>query len=51
MKYIIIDLKTKKALYGAASKTLAFDSYEIADAVAFQFFISKEEYMIIACFI
>jgi hypothetical protein len=51
MKYIVVDLKTKKALYGAGNKTLTFSTVEIAEEVGSQFFVNKEEYMIIACFI
>jgi|LakMenE01Jun11ns_1017448.scaffolds.fasta_scaffold6897016_2 hypothetical protein len=51
MKYIIVDLRTKKALYGAGNKTLSFSSFELADEVGSQFFLNKEEYMVIGCFI
>lgn len=51
MKYTIVDLRTKKALYGAGNKTLLFSSFELADEVGSQFFLNKEEYMVIACFI
>lgn len=51
MKYIVVDLRTKKALYGVGNKTLTFSSHEIAEEVGSQFFFSKDDYMIIACFI
>jgi len=51
MKYIVVDLRTKQALYGAERKTLRFSSPEIAEEVGSHFFVNKEDYMIVACFI
>lgn len=51
MKYIIIDLKTTKALYGINNKTLSFSTYDIAEEVAKQFFNEKSDYLIISCYI
>jgi len=45
--WIIIDLSTKKALYGAETKTLQFSSEQIALEVASQFFLNENKYMII----
>lgn len=47
MKYIIVDLVTKKALYGVKQKTLVFSSEAIAIEVAKQFFFNDENYIII----
>lgn len=46
-KYIIIDINTKKALYGIGVKTLLFSSHKIALEVADQFFDHGDKYIII----
>ena len=47
MKFIIIDNKTKKALYGVNNKTLKFSTYGIAEEVATQFFNTLEDFTIV----
>ena len=47
MKWIIIDLKTRRALYGVLGKTLKFSTKEIAEEVASQFFEKAETYMVV----
>lgn len=47
MKYIIIDARTEKALYGIGQITLQFTSREIAKEVADQFFVNPDFYMIV----
>jgi len=45
--YFIIDLKTKKVLYGYAERSLVFSNYETANEIASQLFEKTEEFMII----
>lgn len=45
--WIIIDVKTKKALYGFKRKTLTFSSEEIAIEVAEQFFETYNEFLVV----
>ena len=47
MKWIIIDTRTKKALYGVDNITLNFSSRIIAEEVAIFFFRNNSEYIII----
>jgi len=47
MKYIIIDLNTKKALYGLNSKTLEFTNLEAAIELANQFF-QKGDFIVVS---
>jgi hypothetical protein len=46
-KFIIIDLKTSRALYGVGGRTLNFSTYEIASEVAIFFFSKVTEYIIV----
>lgn len=46
-KHIIIDLRTKKALYAINQYTLQFDTEAEAINVAKQFFESDDHYLII----
>lgn len=48
MKWIIVDLILKTALYGVDEKTLHFSSKEIAYEVASQFFKHEEHYCVVA---
>jgi len=45
--YFIVDLKTKKALYGYGEKSLVFSTAENAYETASQFFENKEGFLII----
>lgn len=45
--YFIIDLKTKRPLYGYNSKSLVFSSAENADETALQFFEKREDFLVI----
>lgn len=47
MKWIIVDLVKKAALYGIDNKTLSFSSPEIAYEVAEQFFRHKEHFFVV----
>lgn len=44
--WIILDVKTEKALHGIKGATLQFSSEEICDEVAKQFFNSPDDYII-----
>ncbi len=46
-KWIIIDLDTKKALYGANRKTLRFSEKEIAQEVGEQLFEKQDRFTIL----
>lgn len=48
LEYIIIDLRTLAALYGAGGKTLKFSSKEIALEVASQFFNNEEDFIVVS---
>ena len=48
MKWIIVDLVKKTALYGVNEKTLYFTSKEIAYEVAGQFFKHEEHFCVVA---
>lgn len=45
-RYIIVDLHTKKALYGTGGITMTFSTSEIAEEVAIHFYKSKDDYII-----
>lgn len=45
--WIIIDIETRKALYGVKQKTLMFSSEEIAEEVAEQLFEKSDKYIIV----
>ena len=45
--WIIIDIETKKALYGVMQKTLMFTSKEVAEEVAEQLFEKHDRYIIV----
>ena len=48
MKWIIVDLIRKTALYGVDEKTLHFSSKEVAYEVASQFFKDENHYCVVA---
>jgi hypothetical protein len=48
MKWIIIDLRTSKALYGVNGKTLLFSTKEIAEELAIQLIEMNESCLIIS---
>lgn len=45
--WIIIDIETRKALYGVKQKTLMFSSEEIAEEVAEQLFEKPDRYIVV----
>ena len=45
--WIIIDIKTRKALYGVKQQTLMFTSKEIAEEVAEQLFEKHDRYIVV----
>ena len=45
--WIIIDVETRKALYGAKQKTLMFTSKEVAEEVAEQLFEKHDRYIVV----
>jgi hypothetical protein len=45
--WIIIDIQTKKALYGASQKALMFSSEEIAKEVAEQLFEKHDRFIVV----
>lgn len=45
--YLIVELKTKRPLYGLGQKSLVFSSAENAHEVASQLFEKKEDFLII----
>jgi len=47
MKYIIIDLRTKKPLYGINNKTVQFSTEEAANEMADAFFLSNQSFVIV----
>jgi hypothetical protein len=47
MKYIIIVVNTKKALYGFGGITLQFSSNLIANEFAVQFFEKEQDFIIV----
>lgn len=47
MKWIIIDLRTRRALYGISENTLCFSSSEIAMEVASQFFKNVTDFIVV----
>jgi len=47
--WIIIDIETRKALYGVKQQTLMFTSKEVAEEVAEQLFEKHDRYIIVIC--
>lgn len=47
MKFIIVNIITKKALYGIKDKTLIFSTYDAAYEVAIQFFENVNDFRVI----
>lgn len=45
--WIIIDIETRKALYGVKQQTLMFTSKEVAEEVAEQLFEKHDRYIIV----
>lgn len=45
--WIIIDIETRKALYGVRQQTLMFSSKEIAEEVAEQLFEKHDRYIVV----
>ena len=45
--WIIIDIETRKALYGVKQQTLMFTSKEIAEEVAEQLFEKHDRYIVV----
>ena len=45
--WIIIDIETRKALYGVKQQTLMFTSKEVAEEVAEQLFEKHDRYIVV----
>lgn len=45
--WIIIDIQTRKALYGVKQQTLMFTSKEVAEEIAEQLFEKHDRYIIV----
>ncbi len=49
-KFIIIDTKKQKSLYGQNQKTMKFSTREVAYELGYQLFGSPDDFMIIELF-